>query len=50
MEVFIFGDQELTIYGCQGERWIVQVELVLADVAHCGRLGRGYGNESYVVQ
>ena len=50
MEVFIFGDQELAIDGCQRERWVVQVELVLADVAHCGRLGRVYGGGSYIVQ
>ena len=42
MVVFVPRGQDLAIDGCQGERRIVQVELFLfADVAHCGRLGRG---------
>lgn len=50
MEVFILCDQELAIDGCQGERWVVQVELIAGDVAHCGRLGRGYLDGGYIVQ
>ena len=49
VKVFILGDQELTINGRQGERWVVQVELVFADVAHCGKLGRWYGYKGYIV-
>jgi hypothetical protein len=45
MVVFIPRGQDLTIDGCQWERWIVQVELLVADVAHCGRLGRVYIND-----
>jgi hypothetical protein len=49
MVVFISRGQDLTIDGCQGEWWVVQVELFLvADVAHCGRLGRGYINNGSV--
>jgi hypothetical protein len=49
MVVFIPRGQDLTIDGCQGKRWVVQIELiVVADVAHCSRLGRGYVNNGSV--